>query len=159
MPARTRVFPLLFSFQFEFLVLRGLGFARQRRDELRALVDELFALAAAVRRPNGVLAEERERDGRVAVSDDRIRQDARYHRAPADRFRRRRARQSTKHDLIRRDLDEVIVAALRNTVDLPQRRLGLEIEILRRAAAEDDAAVALTGQHDRADLVDVEVRI
>src|SRR5262249_37807799 len=79
--------------------------------------------------------------------------------APAHRFRRRRTRQATPHYLIGRELDEVLVAALRNAVDLPQRGLPLQIKVLRRAAAQDHAAVLLPGEDDGADLVDVEVRI
>ena len=57
----------------------------------------------------------------------------------------RRAGQAAPDDLVGRDLDEVVVAALGNAVDLPQRRLRLQIEVLGRSAAEDHAAVLLAG--------------
>ena len=79
--------------------------------------------------------------------------------APADRFGRRCAGQAAPDDLVGRDLDEVVVAALGNAVDLPQRRLALQVEVLRRAAAEDHAPVLLAGQDDGADLVDVLVGV
>ena len=110
-------------------------------------------------RPDRVLAEERKGDRRIAVGHDRVGQHAGVDLAPADRFGRRRTGQAAPDDLVGRDLDEVIVAALRNAVDLPQRRLRLQVEVLRRSAAEDDAAVLLAGEHDRADLVHVLVGI
>ena len=63
--------------------LRGARVARLPRltqqvgDELVATVHELLARPAVVFRADGVLAEERERDGRIAVGDDRVRQHAR----------------------------------------------------------------------------------
>ena len=108
--------------------------------------------------PHGVLAEQRKRDRRVDVGDHGVGQHARVHLAPADRLGRRRTRQAAPHHLVGRDLNEVVVAALRDAVDLPQRRLPLQVEVLRRAAAQDDAAVLVAGEDDGADLVDVLVR-
>ena len=76
--------------------------------------------APAVCRSDGILAEQRERDRRIAIGDDRVRQHAGIDLPPAHRFRRRRSGQAAPDHLIGRDLDEVVVAALRNAVDLPQ---------------------------------------
>src|SRR5712691_3556165 len=56
----------------------------QLRDERVALVNQLLPLTAAISGANGVLAEERERDRRIAIRDDRIRQHARIDLSPAD---------------------------------------------------------------------------
>ena len=108
---------------------------------------------------DGVLAEQRECDGRVGVDDDGVRQHARIHLAPAHRLGRGGARQPAPDHLVGGDLDEVIVAALRDAVHLPQRRLALQVEVLRRAAPQDHAAVLLGRQDDGAHLVDVPARI
>ena len=45
------------------------------------------------------------------------------------------------------------------SVHLPERGLRLQVEILRRAAAQDHAAVLVPGEDDGADLVDVLARV
>src|SRR5438552_2789448 len=146
--------PTLTSY-FYLLTSNFLGLARQRRDELIALVQQLLARTAAVGRPDRVLTEEREGDRRIAVRDDGVGQHARIDLAPAHGFGRRRAGQSAPDDLVGRDLYEVVVAAFGDAVHLPQRRLRLQVEILRRAAAENHTAVLFSGEDDRADLVHV----
>ena len=133
--------------------------AAQVGDERLAPVVQAAQRAAAVRAADGVLAEERKRDRRIAVGDDRVGQHAGIHLAPAHGLGRRRAREPAPDDLVGRDLDEELVAALGDAVDLPERRLALQVEVLRRAAAEDHAPVLLAREDDRADLVHVEVRI
>ncbi len=135
-----------------------LGAAARRRAR-RACATSPCAAGVLLRAAHRVLAEQRKRDRRVGVGDDGIGQHARVHLAPAHRLGRRGARQAAPHHLVGRDLDEVVVAALGNAVDLPQRGLALQVEVLGRAAAEDDAAVLLAGQDKRAHLVDVLVRI
>src|SRR5215813_12342920 len=107
------------------------GFLEELRDERIALVDQFLARTPAVLRSDRVLAKQRKRDRRIAVRDDRIRQNARIHFSPADSLRWRRAGQSTPDDLVRGQLDEVVVAPFRNPVHLPERRLTLKVEILR----------------------------
>src|SRR5215472_116189 len=125
------------------LFVRRFGFLRQVGDERVALVHEFFPCPASVRRPNGVLGKKRERNGRIAVGDDGVGEHAGIDLTPADGFRRRGAREPAPDDLIRRDLDEVVVPALVDAVHLPERRLRLQVEVLRRSAAEDYAAVLL----------------
>src|SRR5262245_49018960 len=69
--------------------VRGLRFPLQRGDELVTLVHEVLALAAAVLRPDRVLAEQRERDRRIAVGDDGVGKNAGIDLAPAHGFGRR----------------------------------------------------------------------
>src|SRR5262252_4978506 len=81
---------------------RRFSLARQRSDQRVAPVHELLAHAATVRRSDRVLAEQRKRYRRIAVGDDRVRQYARIHLAPAHRFGRRRAGEPAPHHLVRR---------------------------------------------------------
>src|SRR5207344_3327186 len=111
--------------------------------ELFAPVIERLSFALTVLAADRVLAEQRKRDRRIRVRDDGVGQHARIHLAPAYGLRRRRARQPAPDDLIRRDLDEELVAALGNAVHLPERRLSLQVDILGRPAAENHAAVLL----------------
>src|SRR5688572_21613507 len=62
---------------------RPLRLPQKIGDEFVALVHQLAARAAVVFRTDHVLAEERERDGRIAVGDDRVRKHTRIHLAPA----------------------------------------------------------------------------
>ena len=82
------------SLRHRLLVARCAAFAWRSRSATScvALVHELLARPAAVRRSDGVLAEQRKRDRRVAVGDDGVGQHARIHLAPAHRLGRRRAR-------------------------------------------------------------------
>src|SRR6478609_127917 len=142
-------FPSRLLISFLFLRLQLLArFFFQLRDQLLALSEQPLALAPAVLVTHRVFTEQRERDRRIAIRDGGIRQHARIHLAPAHRFGGRRARQPAPHDGVRGDLDEIVVAALEDAVDLPQRRLALQVEILRRAAAQDHAAVLLRGAND-----------
>ena len=108
---------------------------------------------------NRIFAEQRESNRRITVGDRGVREHARIDLAPADRLGGRRAGQSAPDDRVGRDLDEIVVAALEDAVDLPQRRLPLQVEILRRAAAKDHATVFLSGANDGAHFVDVLVGI
>src|SRR5262245_46889785 len=100
-------------------------FLLERRDQLVTSVNERLARTPIVIGSNGVLAEERESDRRIAVCDHRVRKNARVHFAPAHRFGGRGARQTAPDDLIGRDLNEIVVTAFGYSVDLPQRRLPL----------------------------------
>ena len=62
-----------------------------------ALVHELLARAPAVLRPDGVLAEQRKRDRRIAVRHDRVGQHAGIHLAPAHRLGRASRPDSPPH--------------------------------------------------------------
>src|SRR4029078_11858788 len=95
----------------------------------------------------------------IAVLRDDIRESSGVHCAPPDSLRGGRAGQSAPDDLIRGQLDEVIVAALWNAVNLPQRGLSREVEILRLAATENDAAVLPSGKNERAHLIDILIRL
>src|SRR5206468_12680918 len=107
------------------------GFLPELRDERIALVNQFLARTPGVLRSDRVLAEQRKRDRRIAVRNDGIRQNARVHFSPADRLRWRRTGQSTPNDLIRGELDEIVVAPFWNPVHLPERRLALQVKILR----------------------------
>ena len=131
----------------------------ERGNELGAAVHQPLARAAPVRGADRIFAEHRERNGRIAVGNHRVREHAGIHLAPSHGLGGGCAREAAPDDLIRRDLDEVVVASLGNTVHLPERRLPLQVEVLRRASSQDDAAVLLRGQDDRADLVHVPARI
>src|SRR5438552_15060243 len=100
----------------EALLLRRLRFPCKRHDELISFVHELLASPAPVGRTHGVLAEERERDRRVAIGDDGVGQHAWIDLAPADGFGRRRSLKSAPDHLVRRDLDEIVVSTLRDAV-------------------------------------------
>src|SRR6202011_2400813 len=103
-------------------------------DEQRpSLMKKLLPRPSAVFRSDRILAEQRERDRGIAVRHDSIGEYAWIHLAPAHGFGRRRARQAAPDRLIGRDLDEVLGAALLDAVGLPQRRLGLQVEVLRRS--------------------------
>ncbi len=73
---------------------------------------------------DGVLAEQRKRDRRIAVGDDGVGQHAGIHLAPAHGLRRRRAGQPAPHHLVGRDLDEELVAALRECRRPPRASAG-----------------------------------
>src|SRR5204863_5971237 len=124
---------------FLTLGVRRAALALEIGHQFLALVVQVLPLPRAVLASDGVLAEQGKRDRRVAVRDDGVRQLAGIDLAPADRFGRRRAREPSPDHLVGRDLDEELVAALGNAVDLPQRGLPLEVEVLRRAAAKDHA--------------------
>src|SRR4029453_10850559 len=100
--------------------LRGgrLPLFSQLDDERLALVVQPLALALAVLAPDGVLAEQRKRDRRVAVGNDGVGQNAGIHLAPAHGLGRRGAGESAPDDLIGRDLNEKIFPALRDAVPL-----------------------------------------
>src|SRR5687768_9501985 len=149
---------LLSALAVALLVRRG-ALPLEIRDERVALEIERLALALGPPAADRVLAEQRERDRRIAVRDDRVGQHARVHLPPAHGLRWRCAGQPAPDDLVRGDLDEEVVAALGDAVDLPERRLALQVEVFRRSAAENHAAILLSRQNDRADLVDVEVRV
>ena len=87
------------------LLASHLRFTSERGHELVAFVHELFPLAASVGRADGIFAEERKRDRRIAVRHDRVGKDAGIDFAPAHRFRRRGARQPAPDHLIGGDLN------------------------------------------------------
>src|SRR3954467_14312163 len=93
-------------------LLRVLRLPQQLRDHRIALVHEFLAGTTVVLRTDGVLREQWERNRGVAVRDDGVGEDAGVDLAPAHGFGRSRAGESAPDDLIGRDLDEVLVAAL-----------------------------------------------
>src|SRR5678816_1242835 len=102
-------------------LLRGGALAPQLGHELVATMVEILAFARVPLAADGVLAEERESDGRIAVGDDCVRKHAWIHLAPGDCLRWRGARQAAPDHLIGGDLNEELIAALGDSVDLPQR--------------------------------------
>src|SRR5262245_15362841 len=107
------------------LAARCACFLLERHDQLVTSVNERFARTPIVIGSNGVLAEQRKSDRRIAVRDHRVRKNARVHFAPAHRFGGRGAGQTAPDDLIGRDLNEIVVTAFGYSVDFPQRRLPL----------------------------------
>src|SRR5262245_2496465 len=98
---------------------RGDGLLLQRRDQFVALVHELLPWTTARRRPHRVLAEQRKRDRGINIRDGCIGKYTRIDLPPAYGFGRGRAGQSSPDHLISSDLNEEVVAALRDAIDLP----------------------------------------
>src|SRR5215204_1189431 len=146
----------------------------QQLHQLAAAVVEPLQLARLVARQR-VGRDDRQRDGRVHVADDSIGQTLWVNLAPRDGLARRRARQTAGVRTRVGDLQEVVVAALVYAEHFLNLRLGLEHEVLRASAAEDEdgrlAAVlpplvasavdgaALGGEDERGRLVDVQRRV
>src|SRR5258705_6682800 len=124
---------------------RALRLGAQRRDERVALVHEPFPGPAAVPRADDVFAEERKRDRRVAIRDDRVGKHPWIDLPPADGLRRRGARKTAPHHLAGRQLDEEVVASLRDAVDLPTRKRPLYRVVLELAATKDAAPLLFCG--------------
>src|SRR5437867_7507838 len=109
--------------------------------------------------PYTTLFRSRRRDGAVGVDHDGVGELVRIDLAPGNRLGRGRARQAARIGAGVGDLDEVVVAAVGQTEDLLDLRLGLQDEILRRPTAQhQDPALAVPlpgGVDDAGGLVDV----
>ena len=109
-----------------------------------------------------VTGQQRQGDRGIAVDDDRVRQLVRIDLAPRDRLARGRPREPTRVGTRIGHLQEEVVPAVGDGQDFLDVGLGLQDEVLRRAAPEDPytaRAVPLGVEHDRRGLVDVEVGV
>src|SRR5262249_54678396 len=102
---------------------------------------------------DGVGGQQREGEGGIGVDDDGVVEQVWLDLPPRNRLRWRRARQAAPVRRILSDLDEVIVSALVDAKHLPQLWLRLQVEVLRRATAQDDDAVARGGVDQRGRLM------
>src|SRR5205823_6014547 len=84
--------------------------------------------------------DERQRNRRVHVADDAIGQGVGINFSPAPGFGGRRAAQAAGVGARVGALQKIVVPALLDAHDFLNLRLGLQNEILRRAAAEDEDA-------------------
>ena len=107
--------------------------------------------------------QQRQRDGAVGVAHHRIGKLVRIHLAPADRLGRRGTAETARVRTRIGALQEVVVPLLLDAHDLLDLRLGLQHEILRTAAAQNEHAArvarALRVIHDARRLVHVAVHI
>ena len=110
----------------------------------------------------GVGRQQRQRHGRIEIAGHRVRQLLGIDLAPGHRLLRRGPAQAAGVGAGVGDLQEVVVAALVQAQHFLDLRLGLQDEVLGRAAAEDEdaAAAGLLGVVDEGrTLVDVAQRI
>ena len=111
----------------------------------------------------GVGGQQRQGDRAVGVAGHRVGQLVGIDLAPGHRLAGRRAGEAAGVGAGVGDLEEVVVAALGQAEHFLDLRLGLEDEVLRAAAAEDQdarrAAAPLGLVDDRGRLVDVAERV
>ena len=109
----------------------------QLRHHLLALLVQAARLARLAPRQR-IGGDQRQRHGRIDVAYDRVGQLGGIDLAPAHRLRRRRAREAAGVGPRVGHLQKIVVALLRDAHHFLDLRLGLQHEIFRRAAAEDE---------------------